>query len=136
MVVPTIGHTHDGMLLPARDASQTRPHTAIPTDMQEAPADQSTPKGQKCLVNIGTFLVTDTQAAELIQPSEGSFHHPAPAAQSGAAPSIALGEQRPYVPDAQSLPNRSRMVGAVAQQVMRARTRSSSLALERWDCID
>ena len=28
------------------------------------------------------------------------------------------------------------MVGAVAQQVMRAQTRSSSLALERWDCID
>ena len=28
------------------------------------------------------------------------------------------------------------MVGAVAQQVVRARTRSSSLALERWDCID
>jgi LssY C-terminus len=54
------------MLLRARYASQTRPHATILTGMQEAPADQSTPKGEKCLVNVGTFFVADPGTCRVV----------------------------------------------------------------------
>ena len=56
-------------------------------------------------MDIGSLFVTHAQAAKLIEPGEGSFHYPAPSTQSGAMLSITLGKQRPYVPDAQSLPD-------------------------------
>jgi hypothetical protein len=46
--------------------------------------DQCTSQREERLVNVGTAFVTDTQAAELVQPAQGAFHHPAGFAQATA----------------------------------------------------
>jgi hypothetical protein len=65
-------------------------------------------------VDVGSFLVTNTQSAKLIQPSESSFHHPPPSAQSTAMFCVALGEQRHDVAIAKTLADRFRVITAVA----------------------
>jgi len=45
-------------------------------------------------MNVGSFVITDAQATELIQPGEGSFYHPAPSPQSAAMFCVALCEKR------------------------------------------
>jgi len=80
-------------------------------------------------VHVSPLLVTNTQSAKLIQPSEGSFHDPAPSAQSAAMLSVSLGEQRHNVAGTQPLPDYFRIVGAVAQYTVGAVARSSSVSL-------
>ena len=41
-------------------------------DSQEVLADQSTPRGHECLVNVRPFFVASAQSPELIQPCEGA----------------------------------------------------------------
>jgi hypothetical protein len=45
-------------------------------------------------VNVGTLFVPNAQAPEMIQPSEGPLHDPAPSPQSAAMLGIALGQLR------------------------------------------
>ena len=74
------------------NALQAKPtfSTRHPIDSQEAPADQSTPQGQECLVNVSPLFVAHAQPPELIQPSKGPFDHPPPSAQSAAMFGVAL----------------------------------------------
>ena len=65
-----------------------------PIDLQEAPADQSTPQGQECLVNVRPLFVAHPQTPELVQPSEGPFDYPPPSAQSTAMLGVSLRKQR------------------------------------------
>jgi hypothetical protein len=41
-------------------------------------------------MDVGSFLLADPQSPKLIQPCEGSFHHPPPLALSAAMLGIAL----------------------------------------------
>jgi len=50
--------------------------------LHEVPADQSTPEGQECLMDVSTFFVSYAQATKLIQPREGPFHNPPPSSQT------------------------------------------------------
>ena len=43
-------------------------------------------------VNVRPFFVAHAQSPELIEPCEGSLHHPAPSAQSTAMFYVSLGE--------------------------------------------
>jgi len=65
-------------------------------------------------VHVSPLLVTNTQSAKLIQPSEGSFYDPAPSAQSAAMLSVSLGEQRHNVAGTQPLPDCLRVITTVA----------------------
>jgi hypothetical protein len=56
-------------------------------------------------VNVRPLLVANTQPPELIQPSEGPLHDPAPSAQSAAMFGVALGEPRYNAAGTQTLPD-------------------------------
>jgi hypothetical protein len=75
------------------------------------------------------FLVANTQAAKLIKPSEGPFHHPSPSAQSTAMVGVALGEPRNDVATTQTLPDCLCVMATVAYHAIRAMARSSSFSL-------
>jgi hypothetical protein len=46
--------------------------------------DHRTTQREKRLMDVGAAFVTDAQAAELVQPTQGAFHHPSGFAQSTA----------------------------------------------------
>jgi hypothetical protein len=58
-------------------------------------------------MNVGSPLVTDAKAAELIEPGECSLHYPAPSPQSAAVLGVAHRQQRQDAAVAQTLPDRS-----------------------------
>ena len=82
--------------------------------LQDVPANESAGKGQKCLMDVGSLLIANTQAAKLIKPSEGPFHHPSPSAQPTAMFGVALGEPRNDVATTQTLPDCLRVITTVA----------------------
>ena len=47
-------------------------------------ADDRTPDGQEGFMNVGAALVAHPQPAELVQPPQGPFHHPAVHSQPAA----------------------------------------------------
>ncbi len=52
----------------------------IRSAFENVPAEESAGQGQKCFMDVGSFLIANAQAAKLAQPSEGSLNHPAPSA--------------------------------------------------------
>jgi hypothetical protein len=54
-------------------------------------------------VDVSPFFVANAQPPELIQPGEGSFHYPAPSAQSAAMLGVAHREQRDDAAGTQTL---------------------------------
>jgi hypothetical protein len=65
-------------------------------------------------MDVGSLLVANTQAAKLIKPSEGPFHHPSPSTESTAMFGVALGEQRHDTATTQALPDCLRVITTVA----------------------
>ncbi len=70
---------------------------------KEVLADQNATQAEKGVVNIISPLITDSQATELMQPAERSFHDPAIAAQSTAMRRVPLGQDRLNAEMAQGL---------------------------------
>ena len=68
------------------------PHLSTAVPLQNLPAEESARQGQKCFMDVSPLFTAHTQTAELIEPSEGSLHHPPPSAQSTAMFGVALGE--------------------------------------------
>ena len=89
----------------------TPPHQI---DSQKAPADQSAPQGQECLVNVRPFFVAHAQTPELIQPSEGPFDHPSPSSQSAAMFGVALRKKRDDAAGTQTSPDCLGVITTVA----------------------
>jgi hypothetical protein len=54
------------------------------------------------LVNICAAFVTDAQAAELVQPTQGAFDHPAGFAQTAANAASLCAPSRPVMPKVRS----------------------------------
>jgi hypothetical protein len=65
-------------------------------------------------VKVRSFFVTNSQAPKLIQPSEGSLHHPAPSTQSATVFRITLREKRDDASVTQTLPDRFGIIATVA----------------------
>jgi len=82
--------------------------------LQNLPAEESTRQGQKCFMDVSPLFIAHTQTAELIEPSEGSLHHPPPSAQSTAMFGVALGEPRHDTAGPQTAPNCLRVITTVA----------------------
>jgi hypothetical protein len=97
--------------------------------LQIAPADQSTSQGEKGLVNVGPLFVAHAQSPELIQPGEGSLHHPAPSPQSAAMFGVALRKKRDDASVTQTLPDRLGVITTVAQYAVRTMAWPASLFL-------
>ena len=56
-------------------------------------------------MNVRPLLVANAPPAELIRPSEGPLHDPAPSAQSATVFGVALGEPRYNAAGTQTLPD-------------------------------
>jgi len=65
-------------------------------------------------MDVGSFLVANTQSAKLIQPSEGPFHYPPPSTQSTAMLSVTHRQQRQDTAVAQTLADCLRVITTVA----------------------
>ena len=65
-------------------------------------------------MNVRPFFVAHAQSPELIEPGEGSFHHPAPSAQSTAMFRVSLGEPGHDVEGKQTLADCLRVITTVA----------------------
>jgi hypothetical protein len=86
-------------------------------------------------MNVRALFVAHAQSPELIQPSEGSFYHPAPSAQSATMFCIALRQKRDDASVAQTLPDRFGIVTAVTEHAVRMPARASALSLQNRDRI-
>ncbi len=64
-------------------------------------------------MDLGPLLVAHAQPPELIQPSEGAFHHPASSAQPAAMCGVALCQKRDDVSATQTFPDGPSVITAV-----------------------
>jgi len=103
---------------------------------EKVPANQSTTQEQKSFVDIGSSLVTDAEAAELIQPGECSLYDPAPSPQAATMPRVARCQERSDATDARTLPDSFCIVGAIAQKAVGATARASTFPLQRGNSIN
>ena len=87
-------------------------------------------------MNVRPLFVANSQAPELIQPSEGPFDHPAPSAQPTAMFGVALRKKRDDASVTQTLPDRLRVITTVAQHAIRTMAWTSSLSLQGWDGVN
>jgi hypothetical protein len=87
-------------------------------------------------MDVGSFLVSDTQSPKLIEPSEASFDYPAPSAQSTAMLGVTLCKQRHNMPISQTQADRFRVISTITQYAIRAVARATAHSLQRWDSID
>jgi hypothetical protein len=65
-------------------------------------------------MDIGSLLVADAQSTELVEPRKGSFHYPAPSAQSASMFGVALREPRHDAAGTQTSPDCLRVITTVA----------------------
>jgi hypothetical protein len=61
---------------------------------QKLPADQNACQSHEAFLDVGTFLVADTQSAKLVEPGKAPLYHPSPSAKSTAVLGIPHREQR------------------------------------------
>jgi hypothetical protein len=87
-------------------------------------------------VNVRPFFIAHAEPPELIQPCEGSFHHPAPSPQSAAVFGVALCKKRNDASVTQTLPDRLGVIATVATHAIRSATRTTSFSLESWDGVN
>ena len=78
---------------------------------------------------VGPPFVANAQSSELIQPCEGPLHYPSPLPQPAAMVGVALGKKRDDVSATQTLPDRVRIITAVAEHAVRTLTRPAALSL-------
>lgn len=79
-------------------------------------------------MDVGSLLVTDAEAAELIDPGECSFHHPAPLPQAATVPRVALCQERSNTTVPQTSPNCCCIVGTITKKAVGTTARSSTLS--------
>ncbi len=87
-------------------------------------------------MNVCPLFVAHAQSPKLVEPGEGSFHHPAPSPQSATMFCIALRQKRDDASVTQTLPDRFGIVTAVAEHAVRTPARASALSLQDRDRIN
>jgi hypothetical protein len=103
---------------------------------ESVPAEESAGQGQKRFVYVCPFLIANSQAAELVQPSERPLHYPAPSAQPAAMFGVTHREQRHDAAFTQTLADGLSVIATVAQHAVRTMARSSSRSLQAWDSLN
>jgi hypothetical protein len=116
-------------------AEKGNPSARDPALSQRLPTDRRAPEREKGLVNVRPFVVTDAEAAELIQPSKGTLDDPPPPAQAAPVRGATLGQQRHDVTGPEAAPNGGRVVAAIPDHRVRPLPRSPAFAVERGDRI-
>lgn len=81
-------------------------------------------------MNIEPSLVTNGQASEVVEPSEGSLHYPTVLAKLLAALNSASGDTRSDPSLSQRLPVSFRVVSFVSMHLLRSLTRSASFSFD------
>lgn len=87
-------------------------------------------------MDIRPLLIAHTQSAELVEPSKGPFHHPAPSAQSTAMFSISLREPRRDVTGTKTSADCFGVITPVAYDAIRTMARTTSLSLQARDGVN
>jgi hypothetical protein len=96
---------------------------------ESVPAEESAGQDQKRFMDVGAFFVANSQPSELVQPSEGSLHHPAPSPQPTAMFGITLRKSRHDAAGTQTFPDRFRVITSVSQHAIRTMARSPPFSL-------
>jgi hypothetical protein len=87
-------------------------------------------------VDVGAALVADAEAAVLVQPDDRALDHPALGAEPGAVWLLGPADLAADAAGAQLVPVPARVVGAVAEQALRAAAGTAALAAHRRDRVD
>src|SRR5687767_7777129 len=104
--------------------------------IQPAPTDDRTPKAHEGLVDVGAFVKTGAQSAELVKQSQRLLGHVTPDAQPAAVRVALAGDQRRDAPLAQGTAALVVViVPAVCQQERGATHGSSDLASDGWERV-
>jgi hypothetical protein len=94
--------------------------------------DNGTTEDEKSLMDVGATFVTDAQTAELMQPTERTFYHPAGLSQTTAMRLTTAGQLINDAQTAQQSAVSGTAVGAIALNQIRASARSSHFAAHCW----
>jgi hypothetical protein len=87
-------------------------------------------------MNVGTPLISNTQASELVQPGERALHHPAQFTESAILVGAAPRQQRLDALDVQHHLAHVRVVRLVGDDGIRTPTRRADLAAHRGNRVD
>lgn len=84
-----------GMREPVVEGGVFRPSNIMNSQgREEVPADQGAADREKGFVDVGASFESDAEPAKLVQPGEGSLHHPPVDAQAAAVWRAAFGQDR------------------------------------------
>lgn len=64
--------------------------------VESAEADDAAAEAEEALVDVAAVLVADGESSEGVEPGEGAFDDPAPAAEPGAVRCLAAGDAVTY----------------------------------------
>ena len=103
---------------------------------QEVPANQDASEGEESFVKVIESFVTDLEATELMQPSDGAFHHPAGFAQTAAVFGIAFGDDRLDGEGAQQPAMRFGVIATVTLERLGALSGTTRFAPNRWNGLN
>ncbi len=81
-------------------------------------------------MDVGPFVIPDARTTELIEPRESPLNDPAPPPQATAVLRAAHRQQRQNVTDPQAVPDRRRIIAAIAEHADRPAPGSAAVALQ------
>ena len=87
-------------------------------------------------MDVGAALVADGEAAEAVEPGEGSFHHPAMAPEALTGVDASPGNASLDASSAQKGAAAAMVIGFVGMELFWPAPRSSSRAADRRNCFD
>lgn len=101
--------------------------------LQQAPTNQGTRQRHEGLMHFWSPFVTTAQAAELMQPKQGSFDHLAIDTQATAVRRVALCQERLNAQRSQPRAMRLGVIGPIALHALRSSLGSSASAVHCWN---
>ena len=97
--------------------------------------DRDTTDFQEGKMDVIAALIPNAQSAELMQPTDGPFDHPAEKAQPAAVFVVAVGNVWFYSPLRQLVPMEVGIISPIREQGLRTLHRSTHLSRDRWNRI-
>jgi hypothetical protein len=102
---------------------------------ESSQADDAAGELKQAEVQVGAYLVADTQALELVEPGEGPLDHPAGLTQAGTVGDASTGNERLDPTPPQQAALLVEVVAPVGEQSARSCPRASSQTPDRWDRV-
>jgi hypothetical protein len=99
--------------------------------LHEAQTNDVTGQLEKRILNLGEPIQAPPQAAEGMQPGNGSLHEPAKNAKAAPVLRLTRGQHRLDTQLTQPLPHRFRIIGPIALQALRFLPFGSRFAADR-----